>query len=219
MKKISQLGFWISAIWFLLIAGILYTGIADAASLKLNEWGDFLAGATAPLALMWIVIGYFLQGEELRLNTRALQMQEQELKNQVRETAQLAANSERQAIAAEQLASAALAEKQRSTLKDIADSLPIFKGDGGIQSAARMETTIKNLGATVSSLEIVSEAPGVSLEIEPKDHFSSGAHGKIKADGATSFPFMFRISFTDRQGRKHSKRYEMTLPHNFREVE
>lgn len=59
--------------------------------MKLNEFGDFLAGAFAPLAFFWFVIGYFQQGkelqlqrEELRLTTDALQGQERELINQVK---------------------------------------------------------------------------------------------------------------------------------------
>ena len=48
--------------------------------MTLNEWGDFLAGTTAPLALFWLVIGYFQHGEELRLNTEALNAQKEELR-------------------------------------------------------------------------------------------------------------------------------------------
>ncbi len=69
-----------------------------------NEWGDFLAGGTAPLALLWLVIGYFQHGEGLSLNTEALKTQQEELRRQVEETASLAKNSERQAKAAEKLA-------------------------------------------------------------------------------------------------------------------
>jgi len=66
--------------------------------------GDFLAGATAPLALLWLVIGYFQHGDELRINTIVLEAQQKELQLQVKETATLAKSSERQAMAAEMLA-------------------------------------------------------------------------------------------------------------------
>jgi len=49
-------------------------------ALNLNELGDFLAGTFAPLALLWLVIGYFQQGDELRQNSRALLLQAQELR-------------------------------------------------------------------------------------------------------------------------------------------
>lgn len=47
-------------------------------SMPLNEWGDFLAGASSPVAFLWLVFGYMQQGEELRENTQALAQQKQE---------------------------------------------------------------------------------------------------------------------------------------------
>jgi hypothetical protein len=41
--------------------------------------GSFLEGAFAPLAFLWLVIGYFLQHKSLAQNTEALQMQFQEI--------------------------------------------------------------------------------------------------------------------------------------------
>jgi hypothetical protein len=218
MKKLTVFGFVASFTWIAFFAVILWLKADAAADLDLNEWGDFLAGATAPLALMWIVIGYFLQGEELRLNTDALKLQQQELKNQVAETAILAANSERQAAAAEQMVSATLEDKRRAALKELADALPIFRSVGGTQTGARLRTTIRNAGATISELSAISENKGVTVEIVPKAVFESGTEGKLKIEGATAFPLAFTISFTDRLGRKHTKRYEMSLPHQLHET-
>lgn len=50
-----------------------------------NEFGDFMAGAFGPLALFWLVCGYFQQGAELRQNTKALKMQSDALERQVDE--------------------------------------------------------------------------------------------------------------------------------------
>lgn len=40
--------------------------------LKLNEMGDALAGAFAPLAFAWLVLGFFQQGQELKQNTQQM---------------------------------------------------------------------------------------------------------------------------------------------------
>ena len=48
-----------------------------------NEWGDFLSGACAPLALLWLVLGYYQQSDELKQNTQTLVKQEEELSRQV----------------------------------------------------------------------------------------------------------------------------------------
>ncbi len=62
--------------------------------------GSFLEGAFAPLAFLWLVIGYFLQHKALTQNTEALQMQFQEIQRSaeqaVRRTETIAA-SERHA--------------------------------------------------------------------------------------------------------------------------
>jgi hypothetical protein len=50
-----------------------------------NAWGDWAAGTFAPLAFLWLVLGYFQQGEELRESARALHLQEKALQLQVQE--------------------------------------------------------------------------------------------------------------------------------------
>ncbi|PRY93952.1 hypothetical protein [Donghicola tyrosinivorans] len=37
-----------------------------------NEWGDFFAGATGPLAFFWLILGYQQQGEQLRISNEEL---------------------------------------------------------------------------------------------------------------------------------------------------
>lgn len=59
-----------------------YTSCSGFLSLKLNEQGDFLAGYIAPLALVWLVVGYLQQGEELEENTKALVSQKMEFEEQ-----------------------------------------------------------------------------------------------------------------------------------------
>ncbi|HFX6294869.1 TPA: hypothetical protein ACIFCT_003542, partial [Acinetobacter baumannii] len=61
----------------------------EFAKLKLNEKGDFLAGAFSPLGFLWLVFGYIQQGQELKLNTEALRIQAEELKNAVYEQRRL----------------------------------------------------------------------------------------------------------------------------------
>ena len=80
---------------------------AATANMKPNEWGDFLAGCFAPLAFLWLVLGYLQQGDELRLSTDALRLQADELKNSVEQQRELVevsrqqVQSEREALAYE----------------------------------------------------------------------------------------------------------------------
>lgn len=80
--------------WLLTLSWILSWSVLTlldwqvALEMKFNEWGDFFAGIFAPLAFLWLVIGYFQQGEELGQNTKALEQQEKALKLQVDELRQ-----------------------------------------------------------------------------------------------------------------------------------
>ncbi len=40
--------------------------------IRLNEWGDLLAGLFAPLAFLWLVVGYYQQGQELKAQVAEL---------------------------------------------------------------------------------------------------------------------------------------------------
>lgn len=48
-----------------------------------NEFADFLAGVFAPLAFLWLVLGFRQQGDELQNSARALWLQGEELRNSV----------------------------------------------------------------------------------------------------------------------------------------
>lgn len=61
----------------------------ELSRLELNALGDFLAGAFGPLAILWLVLGYFQQGEELRQNTEALHLQAEELRQSVAQQEQM----------------------------------------------------------------------------------------------------------------------------------
>ena len=50
---------------------------------KLNVLGDFLAGALTPLALLWLVVGYFLQRKEFGLQRQELEETRKTLSKQV----------------------------------------------------------------------------------------------------------------------------------------
>lgn len=74
----------ITVIW---LGGIGLTWIFG--SLKspesLNELGDFLAGVFAPIAFLWLILGYIQQGKQLDQNTKALEQQEKALQLQIDE--------------------------------------------------------------------------------------------------------------------------------------
>lgn len=77
------LWFGVTVTVFWVVFGLTYIfgslGWAEFSGLRPDELGGFLEGSFAPLAFLWLVIGYFLQREELRQNTDALRAQAREI--------------------------------------------------------------------------------------------------------------------------------------------
>lgn len=78
------LGLGLTAGW--LVLGAVYVtnvlGWSRFSFLPPDQLGSFLEGAFAPLAFLWLVIGYFLQKKELENNTRALLAQAEQIQRQ-----------------------------------------------------------------------------------------------------------------------------------------
>ena len=90
----------LTIVWLLL--GFAYissvVGWTDFVRQNAPELGSFLEGAFAPLAFLWLVVGFFLQQKQLTENTKTIQMQLAEM----RRTAEQAEIQSR-AIAADEL--------------------------------------------------------------------------------------------------------------------
>ncbi len=96
--------------WIGLVLTLAYIGFLswlawgrwhEFSNLKLNEQGDVLAGAFGPLAVAWLVLGFFQQGEELQQNTKALTLQIKELEGAVEQQRLMVQASKEATLAAE----------------------------------------------------------------------------------------------------------------------
>jgi len=103
------LGLSLTILW--LLTGATYissnVGWKGFVNLPVEEVGSFLEGAFAPLAFLWLVIGYFLQQRELIQNTEAMRAQ----------AAEIARTAEQAAIQSEKLAAAETYARQEATLR------------------------------------------------------------------------------------------------------
>ncbi len=102
---LGWLGFWVWVLW-----GRWKT----VKGMELNAIGDFMAGAFAPLAFMWLVLGFIQQGIELRQNAAALRLQAQELHAAAQHAGGLLDVAKKEHDLALQQRQEALAEQQRS---------------------------------------------------------------------------------------------------------
>ena len=84
------LGLSITFGWLLLGGVYISTNIGwlNFEHIPADTLGNFLEGAFAPLAFLWLVIGYFLQQKELQQNTEALRQQSEQMAESVRHARQ-----------------------------------------------------------------------------------------------------------------------------------
>lgn len=143
---------------YLIGLGILVDGRwQELQGMPLNNLGDFLAGAFGPLAIVWLVLGYFQQGIELRQNSQALHLQAQELANSVEQQRELVKvaqdqyKADREAMEHQMRVFAQEQERERRS------ALPNFviEGYGGSHSTMSEHSfSLRNIGAPCSSVRM-----------------------------------------------------------------
>lgn len=92
-----------TAVWVIIALALGYT--ADAAEgcangfacLAANEWGDFLAGAFAPVAFLWLAGAVYIQSQELSAQRAELKLTREEMRQQRGVMAQQAEEAKNQA--------------------------------------------------------------------------------------------------------------------------
>lgn len=67
----------VSIFW---IIGVICLLVSSKPPDELNKWGDYAAGASAPLAFLWLIVAVVLQSRELREQRKELKLTREELK-------------------------------------------------------------------------------------------------------------------------------------------
>lgn len=153
----TRIGLTLTAVWFLGVVALVWWKRGDLATMQLNTIGDFLAGAVSPVAFLWIIIGYFQQGEELRQNTKALELQYQELQNAVQEYRQMAEASKRQV----DLLEATHREQSEADKRDSELNLRVIGDKAGSKVAGAQQYTVslRNISAPVYHVQVNCSLP------------------------------------------------------------
>ena len=84
MDKRFIAGLLVTCLWLVLFLFMMFWPGDKMALREINLWGDTFAGFFAPLAFLWLVLGYMQQGDELRLTRQTLNLQARELENSVK---------------------------------------------------------------------------------------------------------------------------------------
>ena len=79
-RRLPLIGLGLSAAYVVGLVLYLWWQGLDPTDLRLNELGDFIGGVSSPLAFLWLVLGFFQQGREIRLSSQALHLQMREMR-------------------------------------------------------------------------------------------------------------------------------------------
>lgn len=112
--------FWLGSGMFYLS---VYIGWSEFFNQPLESLGSFLEGAFAPLAFLWLVVGYFLQQKELSKNTEAIQKQHIEMEKSSRHAALQASSIQASALHSQQQSFMRIYEAVRVSLGSIVGML------------------------------------------------------------------------------------------------
>jgi len=155
-KKLTRIGIGVTAIYLVAVVLLGWGQWDEFSCMKPNEVGDFLAGVVGPLALLWLILGFFQQGEELRLSTDALKQQAKELSESVQ-------HQEALVLVTRQQVELQL-EAHRREQRLARDSLrPVFSLNYQTATTSsgrtKLDFELQNLGYRVTNLVIECQSP------------------------------------------------------------
>ncbi|MFY3137985.1 hypothetical protein ACOTFF_15900 [Achromobacter xylosoxidans] len=206
-KKLTWIGIAITAA-YLVTAALLGWGEWDKFSeMKPNEVGDFLAGVVGPLALLWLILGYFQQGEELRNSAAALRLQAEELKASVRQQTELVS------VTREQLSAdrAALDAQYTPQLRLDVQRFTVF------DDQTTIDFTLRNFGDVAQDVRIELRAFGLEFEQTFFDSIPTGEWVEVRLCGVTdshSGSYSIPLQYKDRLSRSHMREIGLELKYS-----
>jgi hypothetical protein len=204
-KRLTTIGVVLTGGYCVFLVWLVQDKVASLRSLPLNEVGDFLAGAFGPLAVLWLVLGYFQQGEELRQNTEALRLQAEELRRSVEQQRELVSTSRAQVAADQQRYRDAIAPRI------------LFLGlGGGVRPDGRyhFDLDVTNTGAMASRVSLEFRTGLVSVSQDSVPQFPPNSHFSTHLVFEAGFPKpgdQVVVSFFDALGKPGKLRYDILL--------
>lgn len=191
------LGLAFTAVWILL--GVTYISVnigwASFTRLPAEDLGNFLEGAFAPLAFLWLVIGYFLQQKELEQNTDALRSQAVAISRSAEQAVIQSENLVASEIHARQEAFLQIAQSVRGQLGSISGLLFISSQGAGANPSVTPQEQAELFSAQGSGID--PEAFSRRLLIthlsteDPDEQFNLFYGTEVRARHTNNFIFTF----------------------------
>lgn len=213
----TKFGVIITAVYIAIILLLRWESLPELVSMPLNEFGDFFAGVFGPLMLFWLILGYIQQQNELQQNTKALELQAEELKKSVEQHKELVKATKEQV-------QADLKALEIEEIRVMRESHPNFSiTDAGWRSKSGEKVTYEinliNSGRPASSVSF-STVPEI-IEINPKSvvhYFNEGQTHTLKWDteksGEAPIELKLIVSCKDANTNSYNKIFDLILDEN-----
>lgn len=186
-------------------------------TMPLNEFGDFFAGVFGPLMLFWLILGYIQQQNELRQNTKALELQADELKRSVEQHKELVKATREQVDADLK----ALEIEEIRARREAHPNFSITSAGWRSKSGPKIsfEIGLINSGKPASSVSF-STVPEID-QINPKSivhYFNEGQTHTLKWDteksGDAPSQLKLIVSCKDANTNSYNKMFDLVLDEN-----
>jgi hypothetical protein len=217
-RMLTTIGLISTLVYTIGIYILVHDRLPSLKALDLSLLGDFLAGVFGPIALLWLILGYLQQGLELRLNTKALDLQVAELRASVEHQRQLVEVSKRQfdvnlEVLRYERTQVELAMQPRLVLDQIGSQHHVPSG------RTAFHFRIKNLGASIFNVSFNFSTPMRSVEPALLAEWPEGATQLIRFTypefGAVATELT--VAYANRQGISGARTFrlvaDLTGPH------
>ncbi len=223
----SILSWGVTILW---VIYIYYLCEGNVFPTNLNEIGDFFAGIFAPLAFLWLVFGFYQQGQGLKQNskalkmqatelektTRALELQVQEMRESVKQQSRLAQIYEDELQQKHFQVEPKIDYNFQITREYIRDEF-ITDDDNMVISSYKntvveLKLSIKNLGEIAKNLQVNSTAYPYTRKNESKFEYLGILEITFEIDGQAAeemleqesrMNFLFEVTYQNMYGKKY----------------
>ena len=198
-ENLPKIGGYLSVIYLLFLAVMAAVAWQTLWAMQPNEFGDLMAGVFAPLAFLWLVLGFFQQGEELKASVSALELQGRELNASAEQQRELVkVTREKMEKDLEVLAD------ERAAAEHAAQPLLVTRTLNRPNEEEVAEISIHNLGAWVTdSILWIDGIPVSGLKTMEK---GDAVKFRLELDKLTNLESLdFIITYIDALGKKRGK--------------
>lgn len=211
--KRYMIGIWVTGLYLLTLAIYAYVQRHAVLAMEPNELGDALAGAASPMAFLWLVLGYLQQGEELRQNTEALNLQVKELQASVDQQKALVEATQRQH-------DFELDTERTRRRGELLRNQPSFAASFKVQLTSTKTTVwechLRNVGQGASKVTVDAKEKYEWLKVEPNvalsfDRGTDRRWRMLVEHAAAPAMGMIVINYTDGNGELQRQELQIAL--------